>query len=63
MPFTKVKCERCGKDAESVDQVQTSEGLVHLLKCGHLLIKDSIQQLEVVRSLAMKWDWGKRSKR
>lgn len=39
MPFTKIKCEKCGKDAVSERQFEIGKETVHLLKCGHLLRK------------------------
>lgn len=46
MPFTKSRCEKCGKDAISIDQVETPDGLVHLLKCGHIMIKDHLENVD-----------------
>lgn len=46
MPFTKVKCPKCSREAESKTQYDIAGKTVHLLKCGHILQLAQLSQLD-----------------
>lgn len=43
MPFTKTKCPKCNKDAESAEHFELNGVTVHVLKCGHLLSAEHLE--------------------
>ena len=43
MPFTKIKCQHCGKVAEAEREFKIGDKLVLRLKCGHLIDQSVMQ--------------------